>query len=67
MASRSKEKAEAAIEKLKKQCPSGDVRFLKLDLANIASVRTCVREFQRLVFLSRCFLFEMRINARLGA
>ncbi len=45
MLNRSAEKSEAAIEKLKKVCgPETDVRFIRMDLADLDSVRMAARK-----------------------
>ncbi len=40
LACRSRDKGEAAVEKLRNDTPHADVRFLSLDLSNLASVKT---------------------------
>ncbi|KZT54666.1 NAD(P)-binding protein [Calocera cornea HHB12733] len=45
MASRSRGKAEAAITELKQVTGNGNLHFLRLDLADLESVKACVEEF----------------------
>ena len=45
IATRSKEKSEAAIEELKRETGNQAVFFLKLDLSDLVSVKTAAEEF----------------------
>jgi NAD(P)-dependent dehydrogenase (short-subunit alcohol dehydrogenase family) len=45
IATRSKEKSEAAIEELKRVTKKDSVFFLKLDLSDLVSVKTAAEEF----------------------
>ena len=45
LACRSKEKAEAAVEEIKKRSGNTDVAFMKLDLSSLESVKTFATEF----------------------
>lgn len=45
IATRSKEKSEAAIEELKRETGKESVFFLKLDLSDLVSVKTAAEEF----------------------
>ena len=45
IACRSQDKAEAALERLRKDVPEGDFTSLPLDLADLASVRACAEAF----------------------
>ena len=47
MAARSESKAALAISMLKKQTGSEKIYFLKLDLADLASIKATVAEFLR--------------------
>ena len=47
LACRSAEKAEAARARMEQAVPEGQFQFVHLDLADLASVRTCVEEFTR--------------------
>lgn len=48
MASRSQEKADAAIRKLKEETGK-EALFLELDLSNLAAVRKAAEDFMRLL------------------
>lgn len=48
MACRSEDKAAAAINDLKRNTKSDKIYFLKLDLADLASIKATVAEFLRL-------------------
>jgi hypothetical protein len=52
LAARSPEKAEAAIAELKAETKKDDIHFLKLDLADLNSVKEGAAEFQRSVLLA---------------
>ena len=45
LACRSKEKAEAAVEEIKKQSGNTNVAFMKLDLSSLESVKNFAAEF----------------------
>jgi NAD(P)-dependent dehydrogenase (short-subunit alcohol dehydrogenase family) len=45
IATRSKEKSEAAIEELKRETGRESIFFLKLDLSDLVSVKTAAEEF----------------------
>ena len=51
IACRSAEKANLAIEELKKETGKTDVYFLQLDLASLKSVKQAAEEFKRCVVL----------------
>jgi hypothetical protein len=45
LAARSEQKATAAIEEIRENVPSADIRFLKLDMMDFASVVACAKGF----------------------
>ena len=46
MGARSESKATVSIQEIKEQIPAADVRFLELNLSNLASVVETARKFR---------------------
>lgn len=62
MASRSKDKADTAIQELKAQTDGKEAIFLELDLGNLASVRKAAEEYMRHVSHTAYSLVAMPHN-----
>jgi retinol dehydrogenase 12 len=61
MASRNQEKAEAAITELKAETGKEAI-FLKLDLANLKSVKAAAEEFKKCVLLPELAVTEVELT-----